>query len=350
MSADLAFDANGNAMIASFKAVPWHGQGTVFDHKVTDSSEMLRLAHCDFDVLTEPVRLFGEEVGTHKVAYRSDTRQALGVVGEGFSILQNADAFALLNKLAGDGEIQFETAGALGNGQTVWAQALIPDLTFSIRGDDVKTHMTVLNGHDGNTALKVMPVTTRIVCANTLACAQHEHKEARKGNRSSNVKVGYTIKHTSHMEDRIHAMVQAYNALREDTLFVKGCMDYLAGESFTSKQKQEFFGFVVDPTKDESAKAKELSDRAKTVRANKLSLLEQALEHETNQTEATKGTWFGLLNAATFYFDHLAQVRNRGGEDDNRSDDALRFESSQFGSGATMKQAAFGKAMEMVSA
>ena len=60
MSTNLTQSSNGQAMIASFRELPWHGAGEVFTEEVT-GVEMLQKAHLDWDVLEAPVMT---QVGT----------------------------------------------------------------------------------------------------------------------------------------------------------------------------------------------------------------------------------------------------------------------------------------------
>ena len=121
MAANLASDANGNAMIASKNILPWHQQGTLFTEDV-NGKEMLKLAHLDWDVLETPVyantgkmvqKATGWDAVTDtaimsnvldnitqvaipdkKAVYRGDTGNVLGIVGSDFKVFQNASSQA----------------------------------------------------------------------------------------------------------------------------------------------------------------------------------------------------------------------------------------------------------------
>jgi len=67
------------------------------------------------------------------------------------------------------------------------------------------------------------------------------------------------------------------------------------------------------------------------------------LRSATNQTAAAAGTAWGLWNTASEWIDHLAPTRKVG----SKSEDAARFESSQFGGGADLKDAAMTKIAEL---
>jgi hypothetical protein len=113
----------------------------------------------------------------------------------------------------------------------------------------------------------------------------------------------------------------------------------------TTVMKNRFFDFIVDPTKDETDSAKEISKRGETRRNNKKEELEKLYESATNQTPASKNTVWGLYNCVTEMVDHTRQTRCA----ENKEENSCRFESSMFGSGKDLKDIAFSKAMELVA-
>jgi phage/plasmid-like protein (TIGR03299 family) len=99
---------------------------------------------------------------------RSDTGETLGIVGKGYKVVQNKEAFAFTDLLLGEG-VRYESAGSLRAGRRVWLLAKMPET--KILGDKVEPYLVFSNGHDGNAAVKVAMTPVRVVCMNTLNIA-----------------------------------------------------------------------------------------------------------------------------------------------------------------------------------
>ncbi len=98
----------------------------------------------------------------------------LGVVGKRYHVLQNVDAFEGFDTIFGEGLAIYETAGALGRGERVWALAQIPGFITLPKEDQVKKYLLLVNTHDGSMGARVKLVAERVVCENTLNVALRE--------------------------------------------------------------------------------------------------------------------------------------------------------------------------------
>lgn len=372
MSANLALGRNQSAMIASLRKMPWHGQGVVFDKPVT-GREMLKIAQLDFEVLSCPI--FGNvhtETGEEKAIgwdtaldapimgrplsetpsqmevegvrgiYRSDTGAILGLASEKYEIFQNGEMVDVVDQIGVDG-VTYEVAGGLGKGERVWILAEVKDLSYDVKGDAMKQYLTIFTSHDGSSALNIFPTTVRVVCANTWRAATVERQRMEKQHGKQNVKAGFSIKHTRNMKQMVAQAVEAFKATVEANKFSREFYRNLAEVPATPAMKDEFFNFIVEGGKDEKETLNEISKRAEARRSEKRKQLDSLLLAPTNQTAAASGTAWGLFNAASEWIDHLAPTRKVGG----KSEDAARFESSQFGGGCDLKDAAMGKIAEL---
>ena len=372
MAHELATHANGQTMMAYRGESPWHGLGTKVPDGLT-GMEFLKAANLnwtakttdtvinaivddgeeatgwdddkDCAVITPKTKTIQVPVPNMKVVYRSDTGAVLGNVSDGFSLFQNGDVAELMDSLAVGGEIKYETAGAIKNGAIVWMLAKIPELAFSIKGDEINSFMLVQNGHTGKSKLKAIPTTVRVVCANTLKAANSTYAAARSKEKVNTVNQGYEIKHTKNMVNRVDAVKAAYKAHIEDFRLTKEMFEVLAGIPVTSKNKAEFFRWMVEgDSKDESATVeKTKSKREATLQANILDKLEKLYVSPTNQT-GTKDTLFALLNVGTEYVDHERTTRVT---DDNMTDAQARFTSANFGQGDAFKAEILDKVLEL---
>ena len=153
------------------RTAPWHGLGTVVED-APDSTTALKLARLDWSVCQTPClyEIDGKQktFPTRFINYRSDTGEALGCVGVGYQIVQNAEAFAFTDHLLGEG-VRYETAGSIKGGRNVWMLAKLPP--ERILGDEIAPYLLFANGHDGQTAVQVCMTPIRVVCNNTLNLA-----------------------------------------------------------------------------------------------------------------------------------------------------------------------------------
>lgn len=103
----------------------------------------------------------------HSGVIRMDNLAPLGVVGERYTPIQNADAFAPLQYLHDEGFIEsFEQAGSINGGQRAF---IIARLNKEISLTD-EHHARVLfsTSHDGSGAYSVRAIAQRLFCANQI--------------------------------------------------------------------------------------------------------------------------------------------------------------------------------------
>lgn len=104
---------------------------------------------------------------THSGVVRMDTLAPLGVVGERYTPIQNADAFAPLQFLKDEGFIeQFEQAGVTGNGQRAFIIARLgKDISLT---DEHHARVLFTTSHDGSGAYSVRAIAERLFCKNQI--------------------------------------------------------------------------------------------------------------------------------------------------------------------------------------
>ena len=167
---------------------PWHGLGTM----VTDapsSADALRFAGLDWQVIQEPVyNARGGVVKGYKANVRDSDGSVLGIVGDRYKVVQNADAFSFTDDLIGD-DVRYETAGSLRDGRQVWLLARMPER--KVAGDEVEPYLCFTNSHDGSGGVKVCMTPIRVVCNNTLNVALGSAKRV------------WSMRHTENIRERL---------------------------------------------------------------------------------------------------------------------------------------------------
>jgi phage/plasmid-like protein (TIGR03299 family) len=158
--------------------LPWHGLGVdATAVKIESSLAALTLAGLNWTVSkNELFHKVGDSVlpivGNY-VNVRSSDSMPLGIVGENYTILQNSDAYAVLDSLLAQG-LKFETGGSLKNGREVFALMRLPQIV--VGQDDVTDNFLLIsNSHDGSKAISFGLTQVRVVCNNTLTMALNSH-------------------------------------------------------------------------------------------------------------------------------------------------------------------------------
>lgn len=319
MAHNLSIRENGMAEMFCAGESAWHGLGQNVSECLT-WKDAIETAGLDW-------RVEKHQLKSHKGAsidafgiFRADNDAFLGAVGDRYNPIQNHMMGESLDMIIGniDGA-HYESAGALGKGETVWAMAKIPE---SIRvGEDVsEPYLLFSNSHNGKGAAQVRLTATRVVCENTL-------NVALKSGSSF-----FRITHHRESERKVEEAVKAIHGIREQIGGLNGVFNALAGQKLTMEQINAFLNTLM-PVKEG-----EESTRNKNKKTAILSLYEM---NDNNAFPEQRGTAFNMLNAVTAYVDHNMSVKG----DKDRS----RAQSAMFGAGETLKYFAMMELSRMTS-
>lgn len=319
-------DGTGKAMFyVEDEGAPWHKHGTALKEPAT-AAIAIREAGLDQEIISLPMYAHGADgthyaVPSHYLNVRSDNMAALGVVSDRYKIIQNRDAFSFLDSLAGDGELRYHTAGALGVGERIWIMARLKG-DLIVKGtngaDRIQKNLFLYNSHDGSSALRCLWTATRVVCWNTAQAA------LRAGEGT-----GITIRHTGEIDNKIEEARRVLGlAARYFQAYGEG-VDLLAGMTPSKEQLEGYFkALYPDPPKGDGA-------RAKATRMALFGLFENGIGQDM---PGVRGTAYAALNAVTEFVDHHT------GTDERR-----RLESALYGDGAKIKAKAFDAAVAMAT-
>lgn len=156
---------------------PWHSLGTRMEGN-PDVPAALTAANLDWTVELEDMFLKdGTKVPRKRAVVRSGDRRVLASVGGEYTLLQNSEAFGVLQPACEEFGCTIESAGALGLGERIWMLAKLPQSTEVVSGDYVDGYFLVTSGHNGKVRYRARPTPVRVVCANTLAMAQSSGKD-----------------------------------------------------------------------------------------------------------------------------------------------------------------------------
>lgn len=270
--------------------------------------DVLTQSRVAFHVEKQPVYLpSGRAVAGKFATVRMDTGNALGIVGNRYSVIQNQAALDLFDAAAQVGAIEYGRAGTFKGGAIVWLQAKLPG-SLVVGPDQVDRFLLLANTHDGSGNLRILLTPIRVVCRNTLAAA-------------FGADAGMTIRHTASSAAKVKlAMTAIENAGRYYQAFGDTAARMYAkriGYAETRAMVDRIFPVTGD----------EVSARLANTRAQVIDLVDNG-----RGQYAIRGTAWGLYNAVAEYTDHHRATRG---------DEANRLESSWLGSGAGIKRRAF---------
>lgn len=246
----------------------------------------------------------------------------LGVVGSKYAVMQNAEAFGVLDDLILADESRsadYSTVGELSGGKQVFASVDLHSEFDVVPGDTHKNYVVATTSHDGSSSTKLMLTTVRVVCRNTLQMAIRQSKGT--GDIAS-------IKHTRASHDRLSvARSQLVNAgYTISTL--KGQLQTLAMRQLS----RDSVGNILDRLFP-MPKGSDDSVRVENKRQMFLELFEK---NDNNGFSAVKGTAYNALNAFTEYTDHYENIRQTSGKS-GMTEQRIRQEKALFGSGSIAK-------------
>lgn len=172
---------------ANQRFVPWHGLGNSVKNCLT-SADAIIAAGLDWEVRGEPIyNSNGSVINGYKANTRSSDGTVLGIVTDKYKIVQNLDAFEFTDSIVADknNNVEYETAGSLRNGKTIWLLAKLPSQI--IVGDQIDPYICFANTHDGTGAVKVCMTPIRVVCNNTLNFAIKNSKRSWSTKHMGNI-------------------------------------------------------------------------------------------------------------------------------------------------------------------
>jgi phage/plasmid-like protein (TIGR03299 family) len=267
----------------------WHGLGVVLPNDALDSVEALQYSGlAGWDLTKQPIYTGNPEDGYRQVAdhfavTRATDGRALGVVGHGYRIVQNEEAFAWCDLLLGGEGFHYKTAGSLRSGQVTWLLAQAP---FQLDLPDSRVDMYVMltNTHDGSGAVTACATPVRVVCMNTL-------RAALRGAQAT-----YKIRHTSGAQARLAEAQRVLGLTRGAAERVQQRAEELASTGISDSDFHAFLDALVPDPPD----SRPGQTRAENVRTD----ISRIYYGDRYGQQGVRGTAWGAWQAVVAYNDH----------------------------------------------
>jgi phage/plasmid-like protein (TIGR03299 family) len=254
------------------------------------------------------------------VLYRGDTQAPLSVVSDGYKIVQPREVIEFFRDLVEAGDMRLHTAGSLYGGERIWALAKLAE-DFRLMGQDqIGGYLLLATSCDGTFSTTGQFTSVRVVCNNTL-------RMSLSGDHQGRVKVPHSRRFNA---EAVKAQLGLGKVAFAEFAEVA---ERLAARKVT---RSEAVQWLIDTFGDPEKAVDEQEKGA----AQLMKKVWDACRKSPGATmRSADGTAWGLVNGATYYFDH---------ERNTRTDDS-RFDRAQFGDGAAAKQRALENALKLAA-
>ena len=318
--------------LAHASTSPWQSIGNALPPRQSIDTRT-HAAGMDWSICSTPVRYMAETSGAlgaimsfddQRVLYRSDTKEALSVVGSRYQVVQPREVLEFYRDLTEVSGFELETAGVLKAGRKFWALARTGK-EAKLKGTDVvKGYLLLATSCDGSLATTATPTTIRVVCNNTLNIALREAVGAIK------------VPHSTSFDAQAVKRQLGVAVSQWDSFMYR--MKILAERRVKSHEAMSYFLKVICET-GQSAPSNGSDKTPSLSNERALAKVQEIFDGRGRGAElaAAKGTAWGLLNAVTEFVDHERRARSQ----------EYRLDSAWFGQGALLKQRALDHALAL---
>jgi phage/plasmid-like protein (TIGR03299 family) len=299
--------------------------GGVLDEDGTQNlsvDDALQAAGLNWEVRKVPVYVEGHTPGTHieipgRFGVQRDTDGAVfGVVGKTWQPTQNRQGFQLVDDL-------LQIAGA--EGRQAWIEHAMPlqggkkvivmvrlDTDLQIAGEDYRSYLSFVNGHDGRQSVCAATHDERYVCSNGQI-------GFLMGQGESNV---VRVRHTKNAGSRIKKALQILGLRNKAAEELAKQGEWLVDQEMSDADFEGFLASLMPIKEEDTPAATMIADRRASV---------MSIYSGSKNLEPIRGTRWGALQSVLEYSDHYRRFDN---EDTQMA--------SQLGiTAAPLKQAAY---------
>lgn len=292
----------GEAAAIFARTDAWHRLGTTVRGRAFTAEEAMRIGHLGgwsvrrlpltaTEITSDGVTTL-DAPGFATVRTNPFTHQAeaLGVVGNGYTPLQNEEHAEFLNLLADESGAVFDTAGSLRGGRQVFITMQLPDSLMVGGQDRIDLNIAALNSHDGSSAFRILVTPVRVVCANTQAAALGDHQSS------------FAIRHTRNAKNAVQAARNALGLTFEYVEAFQAEAEHLINTTLTDEKFDALVTDLFGTTDRDDSPRTQAADRE---RRDTLAWLWNDAETLTD----IRGTAWAGYQVVAEYLDHYSPVR-----------------------------------------
>ena len=233
---------------------------------------------------------FSIEVPDSFSIVRTSDNKVLDTCGSRYQPVQNHRAMSFFKEMVEAGDATIETMGSLKGGRYVWGLANLKQ-SFTLPGkDEVKGYLLVACPHEQGKSFIIKWTTIRVVCMNTLALALMGGAEFRMSHRME------------FNEDQIDKAKETLGLAREKFGNFEANERKLKKLKLNEKDAIRVIGKIMQPQMN----VEQIEDMADDFDENGSPRMVKILHAYHNAPGADPGTGWGVLNAVTYFADHIA--------------------------------------------
>lgn len=293
-------EKTGEAALYLLKEKAWHGLGQIVQ-TAKSSDEVLKIAHLDWDVEKIPnkVELPTKgliDSGSFSIVRKDNDAILHCQALDRYTIVQNTEAFKYLDGLVRfAGDITYETAGALGQGETTFVTAKLPGyIRIGKTNDVIEKYIVWSNSHSGG-ALNIYFSDVRVVCNNTLSAAFNGRTNA------------VSLKHTKNVLNKLDDHGTMLGLIRDYNDEFGKILNELVKLQVTEKIEENLVNSIFLTPMELTLLG--TADGIGTRKQNMLAEVRNAIQSAPGQN-AHQGTAYWLYNGITSYFQNVKSYRS----------------------------------------
>ena len=271
----------------------FHNIGTpVINSNINSIEEAVKFAKINYTVEPKEIFLAGEKrIEDNFANVRSDNGAVLGIVGKKYKIVQNQEAFSIIDPLIKEQRLSLTKIGSYDEGRKAFVIARSEP--FTVLGENYENYFNFHNSFDGSGTVKVFFGILRQVCTNGLMIADKKAKFA------------INIQHCKKAEIQLYEAHKIINSNELYKVYITNLMEKLAETRFNKEQFAKLIDQLVEVNDNDS---NIMIERAEEKRNE---LLKAYNQEDLNNFENSA---FKALMAISDYESHFEPLRNTGNE------------------------------------
>lgn len=230
-----------------------------------------------------------------------------GAVGKTWQPTQNREGFQIVEdllRIAGSEHAAWiETAMPLQNGRKVIVMVRL-DMGLQIAGEEYRSYLSFVNGHDGRTSVMAMTHDIRYVCANgQIGAYMDGYRNANAASLAAKKTNIVRVRHTRNAGTRIKEAVQILGLRNKQAEQLAQQGEWLVDQTMSDGEFATFMESLMPIQEDDTPAATMTGARREQV---------SKVYFDAPNLEPIRGTRWGALQAVLEYSDHHRNFANEG--------------------------------------
>jgi phage/plasmid-like protein (TIGR03299 family) len=253
-------------------------------------------------VVAEPIhRPNGEVIPGFVNNTRSDTGESLGVVSDGYRLVQVGDCLQFVDTLVNSSGAKYHTGGSIRRGRHIFAAAKLPGSHMVVPDDVIDHYLLMVNAYDGSMGLHLRWTDIRVVCANTETAALGQATNYQ-----------YTVHHVGDINAQLKQARQALGMAHKYFEVANKTYKAMAAVEIDQMAIEKFLGGFLPFYTSDRATPEVVDSENKSITKARARIQELVEIGVGTEIPGVKGTVWGLYNAATEWIDHV-RTSNKDG-------------------------------------